>query len=108
MFKKKSSRALAAGLASAVAIGALAFAAVPASAKVLATVNGQPITDEDLKIATEDLGPSLPQQIQGKARESMFSIFSSTASSSRRRRRPKSSTRPRISPTSSPITTKSS
>ncbi len=42
---------------------------------MLATVNGQPITEEDLKIATEDLGPSLPQQIQGKARESYILDF---------------------------------
>jgi peptidyl-prolyl cis-trans isomerase C len=47
-------------------------AAPPATAaapKVLATVNGKNITEEDLKIATEDLGSSVPQQLQGKARE---------------------------------------
>jgi peptidyl-prolyl cis-trans isomerase C len=46
--------------------------AAPAPAvgpKVLATVNGKKITEEDLKIATEDLGGSVPQQLQGKARE---------------------------------------
>ncbi len=84
MFKKTSSRALAAGLASALAIGAPSLlladpAAAPASTqasnKVLATVNGQTITEKDLKIATEDLGPSLPQQIQGKARESYILDF---------------------------------
>ena len=84
MFKKTSSRALAAGLASALAIGAPSLlladpAAVPASTqasnKVLATVNGQTITEKDLKIATEDLGPSLPQQVQGKARESYILDF---------------------------------
>jgi peptidyl-prolyl cis-trans isomerase C len=37
--------------------------------KVLATVNGKQITEADLKIAMEDLGASLPQQLQGKARE---------------------------------------
>jgi peptidyl-prolyl cis-trans isomerase C len=41
----------------------------PAAAAVLATVNGKEITDEDLQIAAEDLGKSIPQQLQGKARE---------------------------------------
>jgi peptidyl-prolyl cis-trans isomerase C len=40
-----------------------------AAPKVLATVNGKKITEADLKIAMEDLGASLPQQLQGKARE---------------------------------------
>lgn len=43
--------------------------ALPAAAEVLATVNGKQITDEDLKIAAEDLGSGIPQQLQGKARE---------------------------------------
>ncbi|HLH11573.1 MAG TPA: peptidylprolyl isomerase [Methylovirgula sp.] len=43
--------------------------AEPAAAAVLATVNGQQITDNDLKIAAEDLGQSIPQQLQGKARD---------------------------------------
>ena len=41
----------------------------PAAAEVLATVNGTAITDADLKIAAEDLGSSIPQQLQGKARD---------------------------------------
>ncbi len=41
----------------------------PASAKVLATVNGSDITDDDVRTATEDLGPALPAQLQGPARE---------------------------------------
>ncbi|GAC1556223.1 MAG: peptidylprolyl isomerase [Beijerinckiaceae bacterium] len=48
--------------------GSLALAG-PASAKVLAKVNGVEITDDDLKIALEDIGGSLPQQIEGPARE---------------------------------------
>jgi peptidyl-prolyl cis-trans isomerase C len=52
--------------ASAMSLGVLANAA---SATVLAKVNGKEITDEDLKIVAEDLGPSLPPQLQGKARE---------------------------------------
>jgi peptidyl-prolyl cis-trans isomerase C len=76
MFMKTPSRALAAGLACALAVGATSLlVASPADAKVLATVNGQQITDEDLKIATEELGSSLPAQLQGKARESYLLDF---------------------------------
>jgi peptidyl-prolyl cis-trans isomerase C len=55
------------GAAFAVAM-AVALAA-PASAKVLARVNGAEITDDDVKIALEDIGQSLPQQIEGPARQ---------------------------------------
>jgi len=41
----------------------------PAAAAVVATVNGKEITDEDLKIAAEDLGDSIPKQLEGKARD---------------------------------------
>ncbi len=41
----------------------------PACAKVLAKVDGSEITDEDVKTALEDLGPTLPAQIKGPARE---------------------------------------
>ncbi|MBI1868442.1 MAG: peptidylprolyl isomerase [Methylocystis sp.] len=40
-----------------------------AQAKVLAKVNGVEITDDDLKAALEDLGASIPRQLEGKARE---------------------------------------
>lgn len=40
-----------------------------AGAAVLAKVNGKEITDADLKIASEDLGASVPQQLKGKARD---------------------------------------
>lgn len=40
-----------------------------ASAKVLASVNGAEITDDDVRIATQDLGPTLPQQLKGPARD---------------------------------------
>ncbi len=42
---------------------------VPASAKVLATVNGTDITDDDVRIAMGDLGPALPAQLQGAQRD---------------------------------------
>jgi peptidyl-prolyl cis-trans isomerase C len=76
MLNKTSSRALVAGLVCVLAMGAPSLvAAADTSAKVLATVNGQPITDEDVKIAMEDLGPSLPAQIQGKARDAYILDF---------------------------------
>jgi peptidyl-prolyl cis-trans isomerase C len=40
-----------------------------ASATVLARVDGAEITDEDVKIAADDLGASLPAQLQGAARD---------------------------------------
>ena len=39
------------------------------SAKVLAKVNGAEITDEDLAVAKDDLGPGLPAQLEGAARD---------------------------------------
>ncbi len=44
-------------------------APAPAATTVLATVNGKPITSEDLKLAAEDLGGNVPRQLQGKARD---------------------------------------
>ncbi len=41
----------------------------PASAKVLATVDGAEITDADVRTAMEDLGPTLPAQLKGPARD---------------------------------------
>ena len=46
----------------------LALAAT-AQAKVLAKVDGVEITDSDLKTAMTELGPTLPQQLEGKARD---------------------------------------
>jgi len=51
------------------------FAAFPATAKVLATVNGKQITDDDVKIAADDLRGSLPPQLEGKARDSYLLDF---------------------------------
>ena len=59
--------------AAALALGAaavLAFAgAASAEPKVLATVNGQPITEEELAVAMADIGPGLPQKLEGAARQ---------------------------------------
>jgi peptidyl-prolyl cis-trans isomerase C len=56
--------ALALGLATAAAIGVAL-----ADSKVLATVDGDPITQDDLTIAIEDIGPRLPQGLEGPARD---------------------------------------
>ncbi|WP_131194949.1 peptidylprolyl isomerase [Lichenihabitans psoromatis] len=48
---------------------ALLLGATVAEAKVLAKVNGVEITDEDVRIATQDLGATLPQQLKGAARD---------------------------------------
>ncbi len=65
-----SLRASALGLVFLLTVAAsLSVVANSASSGVLAKVNGKEITDEDLKIATEDLGANLPPQLQGKARE---------------------------------------
>ncbi len=56
-------------------VALMAAGGAPAQAKVLAKVNGVEITDEDLKIAMEDLGPGIPHQLEGKARESYVLDF---------------------------------
>src|SRR5260370_17810442 len=37
--------------------------------KVLAKIDGAPITEEDVNDALEDIGPGLPQKLDGPARE---------------------------------------
>ena len=46
-----------------------AAAPSPSPNTLLATVNGKKITQLDVTLATEDLGPSLAQQLKGKARD---------------------------------------
>jgi peptidyl-prolyl cis-trans isomerase C len=53
----------------------LGFVTTSAQAKVLAKVNGVEITDEDVKLALDDLGPGLPRQLEGKARETYVLDF---------------------------------
>ncbi len=59
--------------AAALALGAgavFAFAgAASADPKVLATVDGQPITEDDLAVAMADIGPGLPQKLEGAQRQ---------------------------------------
>ena len=45
------------------------IAVSPAGAKVLAKVDGAEITDDDVRTALEDLGPTLPPQLKGPARD---------------------------------------
>ncbi len=59
----------------AVTLAAAGIASPAAAAKVLAKVNGTEITDEDVKIAIDDLGSNLPPQLDGKARESYVLDF---------------------------------
>jgi peptidyl-prolyl cis-trans isomerase C len=76
MFLTKHARSKAANLACTLIMSTLAIVpALPAAAKVLATVNGKQITDEDLKIAAGDLHTSLPPQLEGKARDSYLLDF---------------------------------
>ncbi|HEX4767058.1 MAG TPA: peptidylprolyl isomerase [Lichenihabitans sp.] len=56
-------------IAAAAAFIGFAAMASSASAKVLAKVDGAEITDDDVKTALEDLGPTLPAQLKGPARE---------------------------------------
>ena len=56
-------------LAVAVLLGLSASAAYAASPKTVATVNGATITEDDVRNAEQDLGPQLPAQLQGPARD---------------------------------------
>jgi peptidyl-prolyl cis-trans isomerase C len=76
MLLTKSTVCTAAGLACAIAFAAFAMLApLPAAAKVLATVNGKQITDEDVKIAGDDLRGSIPPQLTGPARDAYLLDF---------------------------------
>jgi peptidyl-prolyl cis-trans isomerase C len=59
------------GLAVALGFGAILFAAGVAHAepKVLAKIDGAPITEDDVNDALEDIGPGLPQKLDGPARQ---------------------------------------
>ncbi len=70
MLQSKTLRLCAFGLAFAVSSVLPNFIVMASGATVLAKVNGKEITDEDLKRAEEDLGPNIPRELTGKARES--------------------------------------
>jgi peptidyl-prolyl cis-trans isomerase C len=71
----KNARSMTRAALGTIGLVALMAAAFPAQAKVLAKVNGVEITDEDVKLAMEDLGPGIPRQLEGKARESYILDF---------------------------------
>ncbi len=56
-------------LQAAIILLAFSLTAAGAQAKVLAKVNGVEITDEDFKVAMDDIGPGLPAQVQGPERD---------------------------------------
>jgi peptidyl-prolyl cis-trans isomerase C len=66
-----SARSRNAALAFALGLGVAFALAVPASAdpKVLAKVDGAPITEDDVADAMADIGPGLPQKLEGAARQ---------------------------------------
>ena len=66
-----SARSRNAALAFALGLGAACALAGPASAdpKVLAKVDGAPITEDDVADAMVDIGPGLPQKLEGAARQ---------------------------------------
>ena len=66
-----SVRSRTAAAAFALSLGAALSFASPSLAdpKVLAKVDGQPITDEDVADAMTDIGPGLPQKLEGAARQ---------------------------------------
>jgi peptidyl-prolyl cis-trans isomerase C len=72
MLNFKTPRICALGLAFAVssALPVMICATSAGAATVLAKVNGKEITDEDLKLADQDLGSAVPRQLTGKARDS--------------------------------------
>ena len=71
MTSKFSAHLRSTAVAFALGLGATLTLAVAASAdpKVLAKVDGSPITDEDVAIAMADIGPGLPQKLEGAARQ---------------------------------------
>jgi peptidyl-prolyl cis-trans isomerase C len=76
MFLTKHVRNKTVGVACMLTVSSLAIVpALPAAAKVLATVNGKQITDDDVKIAADDLRGSIPPQLEGKARDSYLLDF---------------------------------
>ena len=108
MFLTKSLRTKAAGMACMLALATPAIlAAFPATAKVLATVNGKQITDDDLKIAADDLRGSLPPQLDDKSREGYLLDYLINSELVAQKASPRRPTRPRNLPRSSRIIRKS-
>jgi peptidyl-prolyl cis-trans isomerase C len=56
-------------LAMSLSAGWLALTPVHADPRILAKVDGAPITEDDVADALHDIGPGLPQKLEGAARE---------------------------------------
>jgi len=71
MIDKFSARLCSTAAAVTIGLGAtlVLTGAAFAEPKVLAKVDGAPITDEDVAIAMADIGPGLPQKLEGAARQ---------------------------------------
>ena len=107
MLHSKTLRLCAFGLAFAVSSVLPNFIGMASGATVLAKVNGKEITDEDLKRADEDLGPNIPRELTGKARESYVLDYLIDGQLVAQKARPTSSTRRPIFRRNSPIIAKS-
>jgi peptidyl-prolyl cis-trans isomerase C len=68
-FPSKPARRLAFALASGLGAALLLAGAAQADPKVLAQVDGAPITEDDVADALLDIGPGLPQKLEGPERE---------------------------------------
>ena len=68
-------------------------AAAQADPRVLAKVDGTPITEDDVADALQDIGPGLPQKLEGPAREKYVLDYLIDLRLAAQRRRPTSSTR---------------
>src|SRR6516162_8751463 len=62
-------RSTAAAFAFGLAAALTQVGSASADPKVLATVDGAPITEDDLNDAMADIGPGLPQKLEGAARQ---------------------------------------
>ncbi len=63
--RSRTALAFALGLGAAFSLGGVALA----DPKVLAKVDGEPITEDDVADAMADIGPGLPQKLEGAARQ---------------------------------------
>ena len=66
-FSRSALKLGAAGMALSLTLGLAC--SLPAAAKVLAKVDGAEITDDDVKLALDDIGATLPAQLQGAEKE---------------------------------------
>ena len=85
----------------------LVAGAAHADPRVLAKVDGAAITEDDVADALQDIGPGLPQKLEGPARQKYVLDYLIDLRLAAARPRPTSSTRAPISPVGSTTTTTS-